>query len=113
MAWQKTEWACGHTGSMQLYGKQDGRDARVAYEAGRQCMACWLVGEWEAKGDPRARREDRYRLAADIAEHKGKRITVPKSVPVKETPTEFVNPLADISTEDLLAELARRKASAA
>lgn len=83
MAWEKTEWACGHTGSMQLYGKQSGRDATVAREAGRQCMACWLVGQWEKENDPRAKREDRYKLGAQIAEGKGKRISVPSSVPVK------------------------------
>uniref|UniRef100_A0A6H1ZET6 Uncharacterized protein n=1 Tax=viral metagenome TaxID=1070528 RepID=A0A6H1ZET6_9ZZZZ len=83
MAWESTEWACGHSGSMQLYGKQEGRDATVAREAGRQCMACWLVGEWEKSNDPRAKREDRYKLAAQIAENKGKRIHVDSSVPVK------------------------------
>ena len=83
MAWEKTEWACGHTGAMQLYGKLSGRYARVAYEAGRKCMACWLVEAWEKQGDPRAMREDRYKLAAQIAEGKGKRIDVPDAVPVK------------------------------
>ena len=83
MAWEKTEWACGHSGSMQLYGKQSGRDATVAREAGRQCMACWLVGQWEKENDPRAKRDDRYKLAAQIAENKGKRINVPDSLPVK------------------------------
>lgn len=75
MAWESTQWACGHRGSMQLLGKQSGRDATVAYEAGRQCMACWLIEQWEAKGDPRAKREDRFRLAVAIAEGKGKRIS--------------------------------------
>jgi len=107
MAWEHTEWACGHTGSMQLYGKQDGRNSRVAYEAGRPCMVCWLVEQWETKNDPRAQREDRYKLAADIAEAKGKRISV-DNVPVKTA--EPVNPLAGVSTEDLQAELARRTA---
>jgi hypothetical protein len=83
MAWEKTEWACGHSGSMQLYGKQSGRDATVAREAGRDCMACWLVGQWEKESDPRAQREDRYALAAKIAEGKGKRISVDSCVPVK------------------------------
>lgn len=87
MAWEKTVWACGHTGSMQLYGKMSGRDATVAKEAGRKCMACWLVGEWEAASDPRAKREDRYKLAAQIAENKGKRIDVPDSMPVLVHPT--------------------------
>ena len=83
MAWEATEWACGHNGAMQLYGKQSGRDATVAREAGRQCMACWLVGQWEQSDDPRAKREDRYKLAGDIAEGKGKRIyNLPDSVPV-------------------------------
>ena len=84
MAWERTEWACGHSGSMQLYGKQSRRDATVAREAGRQCMACWLVGQWEKENDPRAKREDRYKLAAQIAEGKDKRIGVPDSVPVKD-----------------------------
>ena len=74
MAWEKTEWACGHTGSMQLYGKQSGRDSRVAYEAGRNCMACWLVDQWEKTKDARAKRTDRYKLAGMISEGKGVRI---------------------------------------
>ena len=74
MGWEATEWACGHTGAMQLLGKQSGRDAIVAYEAGRQCMACWLIGQWKAKGDPRAQRPDRFALAKSIAEDRGKRI---------------------------------------
>ena len=74
MAWESTEWACGHKGSMQLYGKHSGRDATVAREAGRQCLACWLIERWEAEGDPRATREDRFELAKAIAENKGKRI---------------------------------------
>ena len=76
MAWTKTEWACGHNGSMQLYGKGSSRDARVAYEAGRKCMACWLVEQWESEEDPRANREDKYELAAAIAEAKGNRINI-------------------------------------
>jgi len=62
---------------MQLYGKQSGRDARVAYEAGRKCMVCWLIEQWQERNDPRALREDRYDLAAAIAENKGKRIIIP------------------------------------
>jgi len=104
MAWTETKWACGHVGSMQLYGKQSGRDAQVARAAGMDCMACWLVEQWEKSGDPRAQREDRYKLAADIAENKGKRIAVPDSVPVKTTE----NPLASFSTDDLLVEIANR-----
>ena len=103
MAWESTEWACGHTGSMQLYGKGSDRDATVAREAGRQCMACWLVGEWETGNDPRAAREDRYALAAKIAEGKGKRISVSSSVLVKADPDalraerdKLVKRLADI-----------------
>ena len=108
MAWEKTKWACGHEGTMQLYGKQSGRDSRVAYEAGRDCMACWLVEQWDKSNDPRAKREDRYQLAANIAEGKGKRVDVPDSVPVKST--EPANPLAGVSTDDLLAEIASRNA---
>ena len=89
MAWEKTEWACGHRGSMQLFGKNSGRDATVAREAGRQCMACWLVGQWEKENDPRAKREDRYRLAAQIAEGKGKRIDVPDNVPVRDNGSDI------------------------
>ncbi len=86
MAWETTEWACGHSGAMQLCGKQSGRDSRVAYEAGRKCMACWLVEQWEKSGDPRAKRVDRYKLAGDIAEGKGIRICgYPLSVPPKKT----------------------------
>ena len=108
MAWTSTEWACGHTGSMQLYGKGSQRNSKVACEAGRQCMACWLVKQWEKESDPRAKREDRYKLAAGIAENKGKRIDVPDSVPVV-VKTEIDNPLAKFSTDDLLAEIERRK----
>ena len=82
MAWTTTEWACGHSGSMQLYGKGSARDAQVARAAGMKCMACWLVEQWEKDNDPRAKREDRYKLAAGIAENKGKRIDAPDSVPV-------------------------------
>ena len=106
MAWESTQWACGHNGSMQLYGKQAGRDSQVAYEAGRQCMACWLVEQWEQNNDPRAEREDRYKLAADIAENKGKRIAVDDCVPVKNNDN---NPFAKFSTDELLAEIERRK----
>jgi len=74
MAWEPTEWACGHTGAMQLYGKRAGRDSRVAYEAGRKCMACWLIERWEAESDPRAARADRMDLAVSIAAGKGIRI---------------------------------------
>lgn len=97
MAWEKTKWACGHEGYMQLYGKMSGREARVAYEAGRQCMACWLVEQWENEDDPRAKMEDRYKLAAAIAENKGKRINVSDSVPVKATnqPAEEENKMAE------------------
>lgn len=105
MAWTPVTWACGHSGAMQLYGKYDGREATVAREAGRQCFACWLVAEWESKNDPRAKRPDRYKLAAAIAEAKGKRIYhLPEDAPVETTD----NPLADVSTEDLIAELTRR-----
>ena len=74
MAWEKTEWSCGHNGYMQLYGKRAAREAKIAQEAGRKCLACWLIGEWEKSNDPRAAREDRFALAAAIAEHKGIRI---------------------------------------
>lgn len=109
MAWEKTEWACGHKGATQLYGKTSGRNATVAHEASRPCMACWLVEQWEKTNDPRAQRSDRYKLAGDIAESKGKRIhdlpdSVPVSVPVK---TDAVN-LASVLTEDLIAELKKR-----
>ena len=72
--WESAEWACGHTGSMQLYGKRSGRDSRVAYEAGRDCMACWLLRTWEEKNHPRSKRADRFALAQKIAEGKGVRI---------------------------------------
>lgn len=109
MAWETTKWACGHEGAMQLYGKRAGRDATVAAEAGRVCMACWLVEQWEKSNDPRAKREDRYKLAGRIAESKGKRIyDLPESVPVKQA-AETTNPLAGISTADLVAEINRRR----
>ena len=74
MAWETTEWACGHDGSMQLYGKMSGRNSRVAYEAGKNCMACWLIEQWIAKGDPRADNPRRWGFATAIAEGKGRRI---------------------------------------
>ena len=104
MAWESTEWACGHSGSMQLYGKTDGRYATVAREAGRKCMACWLVGEWEKSNDPRARREDRYKMAAQIAENKGKRIRVDSSVPVNPAASDPAALIAE--REKLVARLA-------
>ena len=76
MAWTRTQWACGHTGYMQLYGKISSRDSRVAWEAGRDCMVCWLIEQWKKSDDPRAKREDRLKLAAAIARHKGKRIDI-------------------------------------
>ena len=100
MAWEPTDWACGHSGSMQLYGKGSGRDAQVARAAGRDCMACWLVGQWE---------EDRYKLAAQIAENKGIRIKVSDSIPVKEIVPVPENPLAKFTTTELMAEIDRRK----
>ena len=106
MAWQKTEWACGHKGQMQLYGKQTSRDATVAQEAGRKCMVCWLVAEWEKGGDPRAQREDRYNLAASIAESKGKLIYIGDSLPSANVPQ---NPLATFTVAELEAELERRR----
>ena len=104
MAWEKVEWSCGHQGQIQLYGKRAQRESRIAFEAGRQCMACWLVEQWEKENDPRAQREDRYVLAAKIAEGKKIRIQVPDSVPVKVEN----NPLANFTTEELLEELKRR-----
>ena len=106
MAWESVEWACGHTGSMQLYGKISGREARVAYEAGRKCFACWLVDQWESKGDPRALKPNRYILAKKIAEGKGIRIEgLPEDVP----PVVEDNPLAKYSLEELQAEITRRQ----
>lgn len=109
MAWEKTEWACGHTGSMQLYGKLSGRDATVATQAGRKCMACWLVEQWEQSNDPRAQRMDRYKLAGDIAEAKGKRIYgLSDNVPAKSASPVVINPLAQYTDDELLAEVKRR-----
>lgn len=86
MAWEKTEWACGHTGAMQLYGPQRQRDARIAKEAGRKCFACWLVGRWEQEGDPRATKPDRYRLAAAMAANKDVRIfDLPEDAPAPDS----------------------------
>lgn len=71
MAWETTKWACGHSGTMQLYGKMSGRYATTAREAGRKCLACWLIGQWEKEDDARAKRADRFALAKAIAEGKG------------------------------------------
>jgi hypothetical protein len=104
MAWTDIEWACGHTGAIQLYGKNSQRDAKVASEAGRKCLACWLVEQWEREKDPRAQREDRYVLAGDIAKGKGKRIeNLPTVAPVNGD-----NPLAEFSNDQILAEAKRR-----
>jgi len=68
-------------------------------------MACWLIEQWEKSNDPRAQREDRYLLAGQIAEAKGKRISgLPESVSAKRPE----NPLANVPTEELKAELRRR-----
>ena len=74
MTWETTEWACGHTGSIQLYDKMSGRNSKVAYEAGRKCLACWLIEQWIAKGDPRANNPKRWEFAQAIAEGKSIRI---------------------------------------
>jgi len=73
MAWTTTDWACGHSGSIQLFGPGAQRRSRVAWEAGRVCMACWLNKQWAEKNDPR---KDNLQLAADIAEGKGIRIDI-------------------------------------
>ncbi len=88
MGWESTEWACGHQGSMQLYGKMSGRDARVAYEAGKDCLACWLIGQWDTKTDPRGKRADRFSLAVKIAEGKGIRIRGEEIKPQEMVETE-------------------------
>lgn len=75
MAWESTEWACGHRGSMQLYGKMTGRYATTAREAGRKCLACWLIATWQKENDPRIKRADRWALAKAVAEGKGIRIS--------------------------------------
>lgn len=74
MAWEDATWACGHEGTIQLFGKHSARNAHIARQAGRVCFACWLIGQWEEKKDPRASREDRFDLAKAIAEGKGVRI---------------------------------------
>jgi len=108
MAWTEVEWACGHIGYIQLYGKSRARDAVLAQEAGKKCMACWLVAQWEKEGDPRAHKEGRYSLARDIAENKGKRIQgLPENAPVKMDTNES-NPLTDYSDKDILNEAKRR-----
>jgi len=71
-------------------------------------MVCWLIGQWEKEKDPRAKREDRYKLAAQIAENKGIRIKV-YSVPIKEITPVPENPLAKFTTTELMAEIDRRK----
>ena len=74
MAWEQATWSCGHTGTKQLRGPYAARRARLAHEASRICMACWLLRTWRASGDPRALREDRWELACAIAENNGNRI---------------------------------------
>ena len=101
MAWTNTKWACGHSGKMQLYGKIVARDSRVAYEAGRQCMVCWLLAQWKKKNDPRAKSPDAVALAVKVAEGKGIRLD-------PEQFEESNNPLAGFSTEEVLAEIKRR-----
>ncbi len=78
MAWTPTKWACGHEGHMQLYGKHSARESKVAYEAGRVCMVCWLIDEWAESNDPRSKRDDRMQLAEKIAGGKGIRIDITK-----------------------------------
>jgi len=73
MAWEKITWACEHQGEMQLYGKNSARNSRAAYEAGRKCMVCWLIDQWNQKADPRAQRDDCFSLATAIAKGKSVR----------------------------------------
>ena len=74
MAWTEITWSCGHTGKKQLYGKTTKRDAQVAWEAGRRCMACWLLDQWKKNDDPRNQREDKIDLAIAIARGKDVKI---------------------------------------
>jgi len=83
MAWEGIDWSCGHEGSIQMYGPGAGRRARQASEAGRKCLACWLLERWEAEGDPRKGKPE---LAVAIAEGKGIRISYP--APVASPPAE-------------------------
>lgn len=71
MAWEKAQWACGHEGSIQLYGPRSQRESKLAYEAGRKCLACWLLETWERSKDPRNDRPDKLELAHAIASGKG------------------------------------------
>lgn len=97
MAWTEIEWACGHYGQKQLYGKTSAREATVAYESGRDCMMCWLINEWKKSGDPRSKREDRYSLAASVAKGKGIRIdNVPEDVQPEEKETHNKEAMREI-----------------
>lgn len=71
MAWMATKWACGHGGQTRQIGPSAKRAARIAFEAGRKCMACWLLEQWEVKNDPR---RGNVQMARDIAEGRGIRI---------------------------------------
>ena len=82
MAWESAEWACGHKGSIQLLGPGARRKSRLAYEAGRKCMACWLLDQWTQQGDPRAARPDARTLAIAVAGGKGIRIAAEAKSPV-------------------------------
>lgn len=104
MAWESVDWACGHSGSMQLYGKQAGRDSTVAHQAGRKCFACWLLGEWQSKNDPRYNRDDRWDLAVKIAEGKGNRIY---GAEIKSTDSPY-KAMTDEQLQDQIAKIAEQ-----
>ena len=43
MAHRTITRACGHLDSVTLWGKQEAREERAEYEAGRLCRSCWLA----------------------------------------------------------------------
>ena len=41
MAWYEIEYACGHEGRIQIYGKFSGRQRQADYEATKDCPDCY------------------------------------------------------------------------
>ena len=49
MAWYEIDYACGHTGREQIYGKVEYRQDRADWLGNNKvCKPCWIKGRAEA-----------------------------------------------------------------
>ena len=49
MAWYEIDYACGHTGREQIYGKVNQRQNRADWLGNNKvCKPCWIKGRAEA-----------------------------------------------------------------